>query len=515
MKNLEKISQRYYKVILILIFLTALALRWYFLPQRNINFIFDQARDAFTVNEIVNGDLKILGPPTSDGAGLHHGVLYYYLITPAYLLGRGDPMFAAGYIGLINALAIIPVFYLTYLLTKKYYLSLIASFLFAFSFDAIQFSSFISNVSLGILFIPMLFVGLYLWITKKTKFAPVITGLFLGLSVQSDIAFLYYFIPVLIWLFVVRKSLKIGEIFLFLASFVFAVSTMIIAEVLFGFPAFKGISYLFSGDNQVLKTATLAHVSKTLFMQIGERFTNAIYPSGSLAVGIAGFGALGYLLIKEFLDKKTKSFRVRFISSYLLAHAVTIPFGGSITPYIMVGVIPAVSIFLAMLLGDIFEKKKTLLLISVFILALLNFSSLISKKNGPNPDYFTDKYLLSKELAVIDYTYQKANGKPFSISTLTAPLYINTLWSYLYNWYGQQKYGYVPYWVGRDQIGQLGNNLKSPPDDLEKHFFIQEPSEAIPDIWETYARGDQESISTVVEEKRFGGMTVEERIIRK
>jgi len=40
--------------------------------------------------------------------------------------------------------------------------------------------------------------------------------------------------------------------------------------------------------------------------------------------------------------------------------------------------------------------------------------------------------LLSKELAAIDYSYQEADGKEFSINSLTSPLYVNLVWSYLY-----------------------------------------------------------------------------------
>jgi hypothetical protein len=119
--------------------------------------------------------------------------------------------------------------------------------------------------------------------------------------------------------------------------------------------------------------------------------------------------------------------------------------------------------------------------------------------------------ILYTQKQIINYTYQNANGKPFSISTLTSPLFVNTVWSYLYNRYGMSRYGYLPYWVGRDQVGQLGNNLQFAPSNVDKHFFIMEPTYGIPDLWVTYAKGDQDAMSTLVSQKNFGEIVVETR----
>ena len=58
--------------------------------------------------------------------------------------------------------------------------------------------------------------------------------------------------------------------------------------------------------------------------------------------------------------------------------------------------------------------------------------------------------LLSKQIATIDYTYKLANGKPFSINSLTSPLWINIVWTYLYKWYGEKLMDI--YLVGTERI---------------------------------------------------------------
>jgi hypothetical protein len=515
MMNLEKILQKYYKYLLISIFAVAVILRWWYLPNRNINFIYDQARDAFTVQQILEGHLKILGPPTSGAPGLFHGILYYYVVAPAYFLGHGDPLAVAYWIAFVNALGVFAVFYLTRLLTNKNTPAIISALIFAFSFDAIQFSDFISNVSLGIIFVPVIYIGLLLWVKKLSKYAPLVTGLAFGLAVQSEIAFYFYIVPILLWLLVNRKKIVRREVFVFILSFVIAISTMIISEVKFSFPGLKGLYYLFSGQDTAIQGKQFSDFLVTFINQIGERLASTIYPFNISFGSLLGFGMIVYSLVKKTVDKSKDLLNWKaFLITYIPASIIASPFGGSITPYIMIGVIPAITVFLAIFLWESFGQNKTLLFSVLLIILLINLLKFVKQNEGTHPDYFTNDYLLSTELKVIDYTYQKSGLKPFSISTLTAPLFINTLWSYLYNWYGFEKYGYLPYWVGNDQVGQLGNNLLSAPEGLKEHFFIEEPISGIPDIWITYAKGDQDSISNLVEQKSFGQIIVQERITK-
>src|SRR5687767_49969 len=132
MKGLNLILQKHYKLVLVLIFVIALFLRWLYLPGGAISFAYDQARDAFVVQEILSGNLKILGPSVSGVPGLFHGVLYYYVIAPAYLLGQGNPIIVAYFLSFISSLVVFLVFFLTKLFTKNNISALLASLIFAF-----------------------------------------------------------------------------------------------------------------------------------------------------------------------------------------------------------------------------------------------------------------------------------------------------------------------------------------------------------------------------------------------
>lgn len=520
MKNSGKMFKTYsrllnYKILLVLIFVLAVTFRCWFLASGNIDFSYDQARDAFAVQEILGGHLKVLGPPTSGTPGLFHGALFYYVIAPAYLFGHGNPITVSYWLVFLNSLAIFPVFYLAYLLTKKTFPALLASLIFAFSYDAMQFSGFVSNVSLGIIFVPAIFIGLYLWIKRKSKWAPLITGLAFGLSVQSEIAFCFYLIPILIWLLIYKNKITKKQLVVFIVSFVFAVSTMIISEIKFGFPGIKGLYYLFSGQDRSIQTSQFSDFLSIFINQVGVRFANTLYPFNVVFGSLLGYVIVIYAFVRKNAAKvKNPVSWQNFLISYIPAHILALPFGGSITPHIMIGAIPAISVFIAIFLWEKLENKKAILVAVIVILLIINLGKFIKVKTGPTPDYFTDDYLLSTEIKMIDYTYKLADGKPFSISSLTSPLYINTLWSYLYNWYGKTKYGYIPYWIGRDQIGQPGGNLEFAPSNVSRHFYIIEPTYRIPKLWVTYAGGDQEAMSKLIESKSFGRMTVEERLMK-
>jgi hypothetical protein len=84
----------------------------------------------------------------------------------------------------------------------------------------------------------------------------------------------------------------------------------------------------------------------------------------------------------------------------------------------------------------------------------------------------------SDKLEVIDYTYNKAAGKPFSIDVVAEPYGINTTYGYLYSWYGQREYGYKPIFTGLSQDGLDSQGLLLEGNIFDEknaaHFVIHE-----------------------------------------
>ena len=118
--------------------------------------------------------------------------------------------------------------------------------------------------------------------------------------------------------------------------------------------------------------------------------------------------------------------------------------------------------------------------------------------------------LLSKQLLALDYTYEKAEGKSFSINSLTSPLWINLVWTYLYKWYGEPKYGYLPSWHGHNQVGQL-DSLAKDEGDIDNYFLILEPMGGIPPEYLELTIGEEDALSSFADEKYFGELRVQKR----
>lgn len=512
MNSLERTLQKYYKISLAALFIIAVFLRWLYLPQKAISFAYDQARDAFIVQELIHGNLKILGPPVSGVPGLFHGVLYYYVIAPAYLFGGGNPVIVAYFLSLISSISVLSVFYLTYLLTKRYTPSLIAGALFAFSFEATQYANLLTNASMGLWFVPIIYIGLYLWITEKSKWGMVITGIFFGLAIQSEVALSYHLIPILFWLFIKRRKITKKQILMFLASLFIAVSPMLIAEVKFGFTGFKGIIYLLSGQDGIAQNRTFLEIITIYISQVTQTFRNNIIPVNQAFAGLITVAGLCYVFLKEKTNLASVPWYL-FAGSIFLSHLIALPFGGTNMKHIMVGAASGICVFTGIFLWKYLKSYKYILAVFLILIIGADLKNILKENiNGQTIFPLQQDLVLSKEISLIDYTYTQSNGSPFSISSLTSPLFVNTLWSYLYNWHGKSKYGYLPTWTGRDQIGQLGNNLSFATGKETKHFFIIEPTFGIPDLYITYARGDQDSVSNVIAQKTYGDLIVEERI---
>jgi len=169
-------------------------------------------------------------------------------------------------------------------------------------------------------------------------------------------------------------------------------------------------------------------------------------------------------------------------------------------------------ILLAWLIIWLWQQKWQWLSLLLVFLFLYNQMQMMKVENELQRSmYFVPQGAnYSYLLQAVDYTYQQANGQKFTISSLTNPFGYNTLWAYLYSWYGQRQYGYMPSFVGPDQTGIFGGDLlpqQSTPSAI--HFAIEEPGPGIPDILYVQFMQKQDSIAgTSSASKLFGSLRV-------
>lgn len=501
-----------FKTLLVLcgVFIIACFLRFLYLPQNSLTFGYDQARDALVTQQIIDGDLKILGPPAST-PGLYHGAFYNYVLVPAYLFGK-NPINAAYWIGFLNAATVFIIFYLTLLMTKRVGAALLASLLFAVSFESTQYANWLSNPTIGVWTVAATYLGLWTWIREKKSWGPILTGLGLGLSIQAEVFLLYHGVPVLLWLIVSRKSITRKEVFKFFLFGFLAVSTMILAELKFGFRSIGGVLQLLSSQDALVASRGLGDFVLLFLNQLGRVFAYSTYPGN---IGYGGVFILSLIVLTFISWQKTinkQDLWKPFLIAWLLSHITVVSVGGTSTPFLLVGIGTAVSIFVAINIFNWWNSGKKFLAAFILIVVIFGNLGMIFKENKKGQTIFAIQkdMLLSKQMQAIEYTYSQANGEKFSINTLTSPLWINIVWAYLYNWYGQERYGFIPQYHGQNQVGQL---LKLPETekDTKLFFLIIEPLEGIPQKYLPDTIAQEDGHSRLVEEVNFGEIIVQKR----
>lgn len=499
---------------LIIIFLLALFLRFLYFPE-NIYFGYDQARDAYVSLDILKGDLKIVGPPTSV-EGLYHGVLYYYILAPLYLIGNHNPEFIAVALKVFNASGIFLIFFIGSILFNQR-VGAIASLLYAVSFEQTQFSIYMGNPTLAVLSVLLMYTGLAMVIFKQRSWGFPLATLGLGFSIQFQFALIYLFIPFLVLLVIFRKIFLNFPLKIWLfsaASLILSLLTFILAEIKYNFRTLNTLSAL-SGAEKNMENILKTYVY-TLQKMISFNLTESL-----LVVNITMLVLL--ILFTFFLYKKKISKQLIFLSIWFFSIIGTILVSGGVADlrnnvplyYPNVGVSLALLIFVAFLVSRLFERNKLLgiLILGFIIGANLNMVQSFNQKGTVSEINVQQGMLLSDEKKVLDYMYNESGSQLFAAKGITMPFYINTTWSYLFEWYGKKTYGYIPIWNGKNAEGFPGNlKVVEVQEGLPPlRFLIIEPTRGVPTYLIDEYLKEESYFTKVVDEKKFGEFIVQKR----
>lgn len=490
-----------FKAIFVLLVL-AFILRILFIFQGGVSFHYDMARDAFEAEKIwENAHLKILGPPTST-PGLFHGVFYYYLIAPFYMIGQGDPRVVAIFLSLLNSLVIIPLFLLAKDLFKSNKWAFLAGFFYVISFEATQYASWISNPAPAVFTMAWFFYFLRLW-QKGHLYGLYLAVFSAALSTQFQFFLIYLLVLIFLFgiIFKIKTTFKEVSISAIVALVTFA--NFFVAAVKFGtltniFSGFLNIS----AATQIDFRPQFSEVLINYINRLSELFTFNFFPTNIFLGGVLT-SVVVYSIRKELL-----------LLFYLFSNIPIFIFGGHSNAYANIGLVVPAILSLVYLLKKIWSKSRIL----VFVIVFASFLSGINAIFKYNPEgqvilVIPNDMNLKNELRLVDETYKVASGEPFSINSLTLPLWTNTTWSYLYQWYGRSKYGYVPAFYGHDQIGLLGADyLKKIDKPLNKTFLILEPADGIPSSFYQQELDTENSKTKLTKEINYGSIKLQIRM---
>jgi hypothetical protein len=459
-----------------------------------------------------NGDLKTQGPSASGTEdSIYHGVFYYYVIAPLYTFSGGDPGVVMIGVIILDCLAIFPIIWMTKNFSGSDCLSIISGILYAVSFDAITMGSYLYNVIITILFMPWFY--LYLWMVfweKKYKYLPLLT-LLLGLCIQGAIYSVYLMIPLaglLIKEFMSKRLFKKKYIKVFLISlitFIITISTIIISQFklyLAGITA-SGSTRITEYNKE--KLVNFLTESSAVYL---EKIQNILFP------GFLWMSTVVLIISVMFLwFEKDERQKLKFLLVWLLS-PLSLFFLTNRTNYHLLAGIDGAIILLAILglnlwRNDLVRRVAMLCLVGFSLFTSISTVNRERKEKHSFLDVQSGAYL-NEQLSLIDYSYEKASGKPFSIAVLGAPHDYSTTWAYLYDWYGKNKFGYKPKWFGGEQKGiPAGDLLDRTNKTLENHFAIFEPNpgttkyfrDQFNELQYIYAKN-------LIEEKYFGAIAV-------
>lgn len=491
-------------VALLFVVVGALVLRFLYFPD-NIYFAYDQSRDAFMAQEILMGDIKLIGP-TASIAGLFHGVFYWYVLAALYFVSQGSVVFAAGAMRVFNVASIVLI-YLTGRTLFGKRVGLIAAIIYAFSFENWQEALYFTNPGPAVVTSLLFYYALSKIVRNKDKIADwLMLALGLGLSVQFQFYLAYLVLPLVLAMFCFRKSvwprLSINKIAIFGMGLLASLSTFFISELKFNARASSAVLGIFDEQGQGLG-----------FWDRISQWRDKIYltTQDSLGVPVAFVLFVASLILFAKARKKIKE-GLLYLSIWIGSTAILYLVVGHNTYYI-IGLSAGIVLLFSILINS-FEFLKKYQGVIVVGVVLLNFLAVLRQaREGIITQISVQEGMrYGDEKVVVDYIYQGAGDSEVVVSALTMPYDIYPTWAYLFQNYGKKKYGHVPYWVKNGVEGFPGR-LPVPTRTICQRYTIYESTRGIEHLEQGF-RGEQDLTTELESAVRIGKFTVEKRIDR-
>lgn len=497
----------YTSIWLLIILLLAVIVRFIYFPT-NVYFGYDQARDAFISQEILKGNFKVKGPPATFNPYVFHGALAYYIFAPFYFFSEGDPSAVSAFLRVYNALGVILIF----LIASRLFnirIGLLSSVFFAFSFEQSQYGIFLSHPPLAILAILVFYLGLVELIFKKKAYGLILALLGLGFSIQFHISMIVLVVVFVLNMVIFRKQLpRFGVSILAIAitALVGGVATFILSEL-----KYHDFSRVLSGFSQSPISGVdnvVGHLSFIVSRYVNDNLV--LLPPEGL------WGVMLVCLFVFFLAKdKVNKQKTIFLLIWFLAGVMPYLSGESKVYYYGMGGSLALLILAGYLVYKTFMFSGIISLAIVMVVVFSNLYLVIKNNEVEfNKNIVVQEGLvIPKEKQALDYIYQQAAGENFAVNALGIPLNVATTWDYLFHWYGQQKYGYVPVWGGDGAPGYEGKLVieRKRSELPTKRFLIIEPTKHIPVYMQEAFMKEEDNFSKVMEEKSFGNIIVQTR----
>ena len=447
-------------ILLALIFLWGVALRSVEVISGNYLFGFDVGRDLLVArNIVVNHKYTLIGAEIGSGSaginGIFQGPGFYYLMAVIYWLFNGNPYGAILLMFLFGIATLVASFKTTLRMFDTWTAAVIL-FLVGVSPLIASQSRFVWPPHPASLMIVLMLHFVYM-VPARSRFYAPLAMLMAGLTYHFELAMT---VPLVIGLIIAMPLVyRIKDIKTYLYSFgmlVLSFLPMILFEMRHGWMAVRSLfSYTApqgAAGSDVWALRIQDHMGPYLYNAANSFIQEHGLVPGSffLYMSVALFIALIIFAWQTKADAKRKFFQFCLLL-LIVSYGVLFLLNNSIWDYYLIHAhFIYIYVFAYLFIISVRGMRKSIWLkivsgILVLFLVSMAVSSVWRMYINYSYDFFDyggREKILGKKAAV-DFVYNNAKGKPFSVFTFMPPIYTYP-YDYLFQTYGKQKYGYLP-----------------------------------------------------------------------
>ncbi|MBI1869357.1 glycosyltransferase family 39 protein [Candidatus Gottesmanbacteria bacterium] len=429
LSSMQRIRWRQ-EYLVVLFFVVAVVVRFFPIPT-DLFFGPEQGKDAFAVRQIYDDKKFPLIGAKTDVDGIFHGPLFYYFLALPYGLSGGNPVAASFTTIVVNCLSI----FLFYCLGKTLFsqrIGLLAAFFFTLSLRMIEYARWLSAQPLSPLLVLVLMYTLYQ--LARAKRGYLYLSLFVsGLLIQLQLLHAYFLPPMLvIYAYVAKIKFRLKESIIGVCIFAITLSTFFAFEIRHNFLMSKNVAAVFRGEKGF--HAPLSSSIRETSERFGKEVMLMLTPNHSIIswtlVGVGFLLCLGALRRKSFSG-------YHLVVLFLLVPVIVLATSRhSVLSHYFIFVAPTIFFLAALVIDFLWKYSRGVALAVVVFFAFTNLSALrLLLPWGIT--IATEKY-------IIDFIYHDAGGRQFRYEAYTFPYFWKDAWDYMFLWYGQPRYGYVP-----------------------------------------------------------------------
>lgn len=421
-------------------FVVGLALRWWDVGN-SMSFFYDQGRDATRAAEILSGNLTLIGPAT-DAAGVYMGPLWFYLLAILYWLFSGNPENVLKFLTFLDMIAI----WVLYLIGRRVFslkIALLSVFIWSFGAWPVAYARTLSNPASSSLWtLLIIYAFLKFKDAQKQKWIYIII-LCSSILLQLNPASAIILAPsVLICLWIFRKKIRITTWLMCVTIVLLFLSPQIIFELKHKLISATPFMTMVGGSGP----------KEGYFYGVVQRYLNFRLAISSYF--LPGWGTLTVLIFSPaifllYFQKKYEGRKliILFIIGQIIAGVFFYTRGESHPHYfyslVVLGVfIFAYAITVCLRLNKVLALAIIILYIYTNILGLRREIVFRDHLAQPADPTFIG---LGDQIKIIDFLYSDAKSQNFGYQIYSLlPYWDDEHWQYLFNWYGNQTYGYIP-----------------------------------------------------------------------